>query len=310
MTDTDINTHSHAEDFEFEPCDEINEGEARAALEGTRGPWSGLIQDAPGCSTSIVNGLSQQLIHQMNVITANILVSCDDLNVDLESAAWPFIQPPAKEALARAIKNRGKTLKINSAYRTIAQQFLLYKWGRGCGYGIVATPGKSNHQSGLALDIDDSAGWRPYLEAQGWKWFGPKDPPHFDYISGGKDIRGTAMLAFQKLWNKNNPNAKILEDGVYGNQVESCLNKSPAEGFNIAPWDEHPRTLRLCKPMLQGSDVQKVQAALIKAGCATDTDGIFGQKMDSAVKQYQQQQGLVVDGIVGPATLSKLLSIK
>lgn len=311
MCNSDSENSNQLEDFEFEPCLEINQEEVRAAesIEDAepRG-WSGLVNDAPGCSTAIVNGLSQQLIHQMNVITANTLVSFDDLNVSLEAAAWPFLQPPAREALGRAIQERGRTLKVNSAYRTIAQQFLLYKWGKSCGYPVVAAPGKSNHQSGVAIDIEDHTGWRPYLEKHGWRWFGDRDRPHFDYKGGGaRDIRRTAMLAFQQLWNKNHPNAKILEDGIYGGQLESCLNKSPAKGFQIAPWDNNPRILKLCQPILQGSDVRKVQEALLKAGYTVTVDEIFGKGTDTAVRQFQEKNGLKVDGVVGQITLKKLI---
>ena len=39
------------------------------------------------------------------------------------------------------------------------------------------------------------------------------------------------MLAFQRLWNRNNPGAKISEDGAYGPQTESKLRQSPSTGF-------------------------------------------------------------------------------
>ncbi|GET41870.1 peptidoglycan-binding protein [Microseira wollei] len=307
MSNEDLETN------EFELCLDIFEGEARAAEQGDaepRGPWSGLIKDAPGCSTEIVNGLSQQLIHQVNAISGNLLVPFDDLdNLELGPAAWPFLIPPAKEALGKAIQDRGTKLKVNSAYRTLPQQYLLFKWGNGCGYPIVAKPGTSNHQSGIAIDIDDPGGWRPYLSKYGWVWLGEKDPPHFDYKGAGtQDLRSSATLAFQKLWNKNNPNQKITEDGAYGNQVQGCLNQTLAKGFEMAPWDDHPRTMRLFSPRMQGSDVQKLQEALIKAGFTLDADGVYGPGTDTAVKQFQEKNGMTVDGIVGSQTLVKLIT--
>jgi len=302
MSYTTVDTSNPPGNYDFEACDQINEGEAHA---GTRAGFDGWIQDPPGCSTSVVNGLSQQLIHQMNLILPDALVSFDELEVELEEAAFAFPQPQAKQGLQQAIQERGIKMSINSAYRTIAQQLLLYRWGSGCGYPVVAPPGKSNHQSGLAIDIKEPDDWQPFLEKYGWRRQGSFDPPHFDYVGEGtKDIGSTAMLAIQKLWNKNHPNERIGEDGDYGSQTGDALNRSPAMGFEIAPWDEKPRVLRLSRPMMEGSDVLKLQEALKKGGLAVSSDGVFGAGTDKAVKEFQQKKSLTADGIVDSKTLA------
>lgn len=51
---------------------------------------------------------------------------------------------------------------------------------------------------------------------------------------------------------------------------------------------------------------QKLVAKLYPAGAA---DGIFGANTETAVKQFQQENGLAVDGIVGPLTWAKLTPI-
>lgn len=59
----------------------------------------------------------------------------------------------------------------------------------------------------------------------------------------------------------------------------------------------------------KGDDVKKMQTALINAGYsvgAAGADGIFGDDTASAVKKYQQANGLSVDGIAGDQTLGKL----
>lgn len=286
----------------IEGCQEIHEIEGIEA----RGGFNGLIKDAPlGVSTSIVNGLSQQLIYQINLIVPNALVSFDDLNVELGNAAFPFVPQAGKEALRKAIAKRGETLVVNSAYRTLAQQVLLYN-NRSNNKNPVAAPGTSNHQSGLALDIEDRDGWEPFLIPLGWEPLAG-DPPHVDYQgAGARDLRKTTILAFQKLWNKNHPDNKLDEDGEFGPNTEAALNRSPSVGFDIAPWSDNPRVLRLSRPLLEGTDVRKLQERLKVAGLTTVVaDGVFGMGTDKAVKEFQKSKGSIANGIVDAELLKQ-----
>jgi N-acetylmuramoyl-L-alanine amidase len=277
----------------------------------------GLVRDVTSCSTSVVSELDRQLLAQMNLIVPNVLVSFIDLGVDIGEPVWPLLQPPAKAALARAISDRGRQMVVNSAYRTIAQQLILFNHAQRnrCGISIAALPGLSNHQSGLALDVEDAAGWEPFLERHGWRRLMPQDPVHFDYLgSGTSDIRGTAVRAFQQLWNLNNSNQPLSVDGTYGPQTQKALNESPIEGFpngERIPLDVRKRrlgsrVLRLTRPILEGEDVRELQIALNKVGFNLEVDGYFGPTTDEAVKKFQTDKGLVVDGIVGQATLEAL----
>ncbi|MEO6862188.1 MAG: peptidoglycan-binding protein [Microcoleus sp.] len=285
----------------IEACEEFVQ---RDMLE-LRGSFLGLLQDAPMSSTAVVNGLSQQLIYQLQLMMPDAFVSFDDLNVDLLDAAFPYVQTPAKEGLQRAIQDRGQRMQVNSAYRTIAQQMLLYN-DRSNNSNPVAAPGASNHQTGLAIDIEDPRGWESYLMPYGWQPLAG-DPPHFNYIGDGTiDLRSNSILAFQQLWNLNNPDAKIGEDGGFGPQTEDALNRSPAQGFAKAPWDDKPRTLRLAMPRMEGSDVIKLQEALNKAGVVVGADGEFGPGTDTAVKEFQQKKGLKPDGIVDLKTREQI----
>lgn len=58
--------------------------------------------------------------------------------------------------------------------------------------------------------------------------------------------------------------------------------------------------------MMRGSRVKKVQEALKDWGCDIAADGIFGLKTKACVEQFQQSNGLTVDGIVGIQTREKL----
>lgn len=57
----------------------------------------------------------------------------------------------------------------------------------------------------------------------------------------------------------------------------------------------------------KGVDVKDIQRLLIKKGYdAGSVDGKFGPKTERAVKAFQSDNDLKVDGIVGPKTLAKL----
>lgn len=79
--------------------------------------------------------------------------------------------------------------------------------------------------------------------------------------------------------------------------TEDKLPESLENLMDIAP--EHQFTLR------QGSnriEVKLLQWTLNDYGLKTEVDGIFGPKTKRNVRQYQQDKGLVVDGIVGMYT--------
>ena len=269
-----------------------------------------MVKNYQSCSTAGLKGLDRQIIDEMKEIDSNSLVNFEDLNVDCGPAVWPYLQLPAKKALAKAIAERGRPMVVNSAYRTIAQQQILFNHfkARKCSIADAAIPPTSNHQSGLAIDIEDPFGWKPFLERHGWKHLGPSDPPHFDFKgSGTRDIRNLAVLAFQRVWNEHNLNDRIADDGDFGVETQKRLNNSFVEGFGISIAGF--RVLRLTQPFMQGEDVRQVQQALISQGYSLGelgADEIYGLTTENALKKFQQDKGLVVDGIVGPTTREKL----
>jgi hypothetical protein len=207
--------------------------------EGALGTWRAGLQvgQADGCSTSIVRGLAQQLIDEVNCIRPGTLVSFADLPMQPEPAVWPYLQAPAVEGLRRVVEARGGEFPISSALRTLPQQYLLYRWWQAgqCGIQVAAQPGRSPHERGLAVDTPGWQAWRPSLEGGGFDWYGDGDRVHFDWRGGGEtvDLSGLSVLAFQRLWNRNHPDDRIAEDGDYGPQTESKLRVSPAEGFAV-----------------------------------------------------------------------------
>ena len=265
------------------------------------------------CDTGLSKGLNLQIIAVINTIVPNLLVNFDDLDVDVSGDQInPYLQPAAKESLRLAIKERGKQLVVNSAYRTVAQQYLIRKqYERNlCGITAAAYPGSSNHEGGLALDVEHADDWQQFFERHNWFRLGRDfDFPHYDYkfpAATRRDLGIIGIRAFQKLWNQFNPEDRIPEDGDYGPQTEARLADSPAEGFRVIP----VRTLGLTNPPMQGDDVKKVQAALLNAKIAKidiKVTGIFDVATENAVKQFQEAtKRLSVDGRVGETTLKAL----
>lgn len=60
------------------------------------------------------------------------------------------------------------------------------------------------------------------------------------------------------------------------------------------------------KALLKGEEIRQLQISLAKQGIDINPDGIFGEQTAAAVKQFQQQNNLNVDGIVGAETKKRL----
>lgn len=55
-----------------------------------------------------------------------------------------------------------------------------------------------------------------------------------------------------------------------------------------------------------GQDVRNLQGILHQINYSISLDGIFGARTEATVKQFQKDQSLLVDGIVGSKTWSAL----
>lgn len=72
-----------------------------------------IVRNITGCGTSAIRELDRQII---KIMGSNALVSFENLNVEaLGEGVWFYLQPAAKEALQRAINDRGKKLRVFSA---------------------------------------------------------------------------------------------------------------------------------------------------------------------------------------------------
>jgi hypothetical protein len=190
------------------------------------------------CTTSSVAGLSNQIIAEGNCITPGAYASVPARpNLSAGSNVFLKLETPAKNHLVSALDAYpGTTMTVTSMLRTVAQQYLLYRWYQlgTCGIALAASPGNSNHETGLALDISNYSSWTGKLPGYGFTWLGSSDTVHFDYTgSGAINYKGLDVKAFQRLWNRNHASDLITVDGIWGPQTQSRMQQSPAGGFAI-----------------------------------------------------------------------------
>jgi peptidoglycan hydrolase-like protein with peptidoglycan-binding domain len=111
------------------------------------------------------------------------------------------------------------------------------------------------------------------------------------------------MEAFQSLIGQEKWGLE-LPFSVRGIRIDDqVLGQKPVRA---SAQDVEERLLYLQSPHMSGDDVRQLQQALANAGLEVEVDGIFGQLTSEAVKKFQQQNNLTIDGIVGPATVAAL----
>jgi hypothetical protein len=195
----------------------------------------GSYVDSSECSTMVGRPLSEQIAEEVQCLLPGQMVPfAEGDGLVFTGTVLPWIDAEARDDLL-AVAADGD-LEITSAYRTVAQQYLLWAWWQAgrCGITAAADPGDSNHESGRAVDLGNWEVRVNAMAAHGWAHDVPGDPVHFDHPSSA-DIRGSDVQAFQRLWNRNHPDELIDEDGTWGAMTEMALALAPAGGFELGP---------------------------------------------------------------------------
>ncbi len=260
--------------------------------------------------TGVVSGLSRQIIAQMNTLQTSILLNFESLPGIASTGGSHlnlYLQAGAKESLRAALKagiaqQPNLRMTVSSAYRTVAQQHLIYQVYRRDPklIPLAAKPGNSNHEDGLAIDVSNYQAWKPYLLAHGWQWLGGNDPVHFFENNGRDDVGNLGVKAFQSLWNKYHPNDLMTVDGNFGDQTAAKMDRCPIAGFRSVTSFQMGDT---------GSIINRIQQSLTNVGYPTPVTGSFDRLTKESVIKFQTKKGLGADGVVGPVTL-KALGIK
>jgi hypothetical protein len=127
-------------------------------------------------------------------------------------------------------------------------------------------------------------------------------------------VFGPQTEAAVRQWQSN---LKLDADGVWGPATEEATNNLFAFLANLPivqevnPANEFLKTLSEATTQVQqqgsaGGAVKVLQAGLNGKGYALVADGVFGPATDSAVRRFQENQALQVDGVVGQQTWAAL----
>lgn len=178
------------------------------------------------------------------------------------------------------------TVEGNSSEMVAKRQYSLSDT-RISGYGHPNYTNKNTATTNAATNTttSSSTGNSAVKEVQNWLNFNYNTGLVVDGIYGVKTKAGL-VKALQTELNRQ-CNAGLDVDGIYGNLTNGAV-------INISKG-------------AKGNITKTLQGLLICNGYGTNGfDGIFGNGTDSAVREYQSDNGLYVDGIAGKNTFSKL----
>lgn len=107
---------------------------------------------------------------------------------------------------------------------------------------------------------------------------------------------GTATLEAVKSFQRER---SLPVDGVVGQESWRALYEA---GYRLGD-----RLLFLRRPMIRGDDVAELQSRLDALGFDTGKhDGIFGPQTERALRDFQLNRGLAIDGVSGPEVITEL----
>lgn len=154
------------------------------------------------------------------------------------------MRPEVFQALGEAALAKRDFISISAAYRDVAMQYYSRWYVENCDANFnAAVPGTSNHQGGRAVDVVAYNFWWNTLLEVGFEHPIPSDEPHFEltgdaqFVAESTELQSLSVLAFERLWNRNHPEAPIVEDGVYDEATKAALGETPVEGFAVGACD-------------------------------------------------------------------------
>jgi len=104
---------------------------------------------------------------------------------------------------------------------------------------------------------------------------------------------------------------KITVDGIYGKQTTRMVRafqkkRGLVQNGNMSQPTWEALVIK-AKKGSKGDATRAIQTLLRLDGYDVKVDGVFGKQTDGAVRKYQDQQGIGVDGVVGAVTWNRLV---
>ncbi len=124
--------------------------------------------------------------------------------------------------------------------------------------------------------------------------------------------KGSDVTLIQRLLN-NAGYGSLVEDGIFGVSTDAAVKQFQKDRSLTVDGIVGSQTWgALLPPTIgqgsRGDDVKRLQMILNEMGYSLVGDGIFGSNTEAAVKGFQKNSRLEVDGIVGPLTWYVLMS--
>jgi len=127
------------------------------------------VEQNPGLPAIDINSWEYVLVNAKNPLSADFappqIVNVSESQCPVDARIQPYL-----EAFLQGCRDAGLPVYLSSGYRSYAEQNSLFERKLGQGYTyesastIVAPPGTSEHQTGLACDITDV-----YRESKSWE---------------------------------------------------------------------------------------------------------------------------------------------
>ena len=231
----------------------------------------------------ILNGTSKDLIIRLGTLAR-------DLKQSKKSISVTNAFRPASYQEALCLYNYSSYFTWNSSKCKETNSYLenLKCWEGSC--SDCAKPGASNHNTGESMDV---GGWLRNIAIS-------------TFNNNYSSLYGVIKNVSSELWHVS------LNGGGANKSGYDRYSYALSKGYEITYMPCAKNTSGYIK---KGANVAEIQKKLNSLGYTDDSgkkltvDGIFGDRMEQAVKKFQKANGLTVDGICGANTLNKLFKV-